>query len=430
MLATRAALFALFAACANPCVAQQPRELLREQVLRTAERYATFEWTASEANVRHGPDADGVRVDTPDRGFDAAGWLADGTRNRGMPYAWGGFSSIEQFRDGLQQGRFAGLVPTSERARASRFAVGVDCSGYVARCLDLPVKQSTRSLGALCYELDGYDALLPADLLNKHDSHVALFVGWVDAERTKMRVLEAAKLGVEQSTYDAAASRRDGFVAMRFRLLDARWRAMDAGALGEPRWQGSPAAEPMRFVPANAPALRDADAHPLQAAAAGQWVRYTVSDGAARTLLAATASGTDVELQCIETIDGKPLPTGRRAARAQGLAHALVDLLACHEPVAIRDVLAHDVESGECVHGGRTFAARRHTLRLAGETVVRHQAHATWLDVTAVIAGDVPLYGIVGAEFELRIDWALQGRRDGTRPVRITLALDALGTAR
>src|SRR5262245_38126660 len=164
MLATRIATALVFVAGA---VAQSRAEELRQQVLRTAWRYATFEWRATSANVLHGDDADGVRVDTPDRSFDPAGFRADGAANRGMPYSWGGFTSIEEFQDGLQRGMFAGLVPASERAHASRFALGLDCSGFVARCLDLPVKQTTRSLDKLCYRLDDYDRLLPGDLLNK-----------------------------------------------------------------------------------------------------------------------------------------------------------------------------------------------------------------------------------------------------------------------
>jgi hypothetical protein len=48
MLAVR---LALILALASWCVAQDPREELRQHVLRTASQYATFEWRATKANA-------------------------------------------------------------------------------------------------------------------------------------------------------------------------------------------------------------------------------------------------------------------------------------------------------------------------------------------------------------------------------------------
>lgn len=416
---------------AGLAIAQDPRGDLRASILRVAEQYATFEWRAAAANVLHGDDADGVRVDTPDQGFDPAGFRADGTVNRGMPYAWGGFASIEQFQAGIAAGRFAGLVPTSERAGASRFAVGVDCSGYVSRCFDLPVKQTTRSLATLCRPLEGFGELEPGDLLNRHDSHVVLFAAWVDAAKTRMRVFEAARLRVQESVYDTAALRRDGFRPLRYLLLDPRWREMDRAALGAPAWQRGAATGPSDFTAAGA-AARGADAQPLRAAEIGTWTAHTVAeDGrefATRTWLAAAAAGRDLDLQCLETIDGKSVPTARRVPRGQDAAPALVDLLAFHEPIEIERTVSHAAESGTCTHAGRTFAARRHRWQLEGSTVVRHQRYPIWLDATVVIADGVPLHGVVTAQFDLAVDWHLTGDRRGASRHRVELALDAFGS--
>jgi hypothetical protein len=432
---THALLGAAVAAVAGLLCGQDQREILRAHVLRTAQRYATFEWRAGDANVLHGDDPDGVRVDTPDSTFDAAGWLADGSVNRGMPYAWGGFSSVEEFTAGIAQGGPAGNVPTSERARASRFALGVDCSGYVSRCFDLPVKQSTRSLALLCHPLADYAELLPGDLLNQHDSHVALFVGWTDATKQHLRVLEAARLGVRESIYEARAAWHDGFRPLRYRLLDARWRAMDAGALGRPSWRRPPAAGAAHFAAASEPAAPEADAHPLARAAVDTWVTYSAALGTpaaattSRTLFAAGETDGRIDLQCSETIDGKLLPTGVRVARDQPASAALADLLAFHEPLVIQRVVGHEAHAGTCTHGNRRFRARRHTWQFAGTTTVRHVDYPLWLDATVVFADDVPLYGVVTAEFELAVDWRRSGRRDAAMVHRLTLTLAAFGTA-
>jgi hypothetical protein len=372
-------------------------------------------------------------VYTSDRSFDAAGWLADGTRNRGMPYAWGGFTSVDEFTAGLGKSRPAGLVPVSEGARGSRFAMGLDCSGYVSRCFDLPVKQTTRSLSLLCYQLDGFESLQPCDLLNKHDSHVVLFVDWVDDSRQQMRVLEAARLGVTESTYAVDAARRDGFLPLRYRLLDQRWQPMDAHALGKPRWLAS--TPPGPFVASRAPVEPDADGHPLARAAAGTWVRYSVTEAAGpavatmRTMFVAAADNEAVDLQCTEVIDGKLLPTGRRSQRSQVAPAALIDMLAYYEPLSLESVVEHEVTAGACTLGGRKVAARTHRWRLRGTTVVRHQEYPLLLDVNAVFADDVPVYGLLSADFTLAIDWRRTGQFDAATAYRCRLSLHAFGSA-
>ncbi|MFH0945558.1 MAG: hypothetical protein V2A76_10210 [Planctomycetota bacterium] len=120
----------------------EDRDRQREQILAIAEQYVTHEWTASEKNVFHGKTPNGIPVATPDDSFDEDGWKADGSTNVGIPYAWGGFSSSEQFDEGVAEGMYAGNVPESTGVPGTGLAVGVDCSGFVARCWDLPVKQS------------------------------------------------------------------------------------------------------------------------------------------------------------------------------------------------------------------------------------------------------------------------------------------------
>ena len=55
----------LMAACSSP-----GGGVTRGECLTIAETYRTHRWMPSERNVCHGPDADGIRVDTPDIGQD------------------------------------------------------------------------------------------------------------------------------------------------------------------------------------------------------------------------------------------------------------------------------------------------------------------------------------------------------------------------
>ena len=169
-----------------------PSKVTRSQVMGKAIRYASHSWTARGINVRHGPDGAGIRVDTPDQGYQkpgaVPGYWVPGQVNQGVPYQWGGFSTPEEFDRGLAAGLAAGDVYTDEKRRllsdgVSREAVGIDCSGFVSRCWDLPKAFSTRELATICEPLPSWDGLKPGDALNIHNVHVLLFCGWVDPAR-------------------------------------------------------------------------------------------------------------------------------------------------------------------------------------------------------------------------------------------------------
>ena len=184
-----------------PRQARTPSRITRPEVLAIAESYVTHEWTATEANAFHGNDPDGVRVDTPDAGFqsegDDRGWWLAGRRNVGFPYKWGGFDTPEEFDRGLRAGRFAGDAYSAEKRRllddaVSAHAVGVDCSGYISRCWKLPRSFSTRELPQLCEPVPDLAQLEPGDIFNLHNKHVRLFAGWTDSAHTTVRVYEAS----------------------------------------------------------------------------------------------------------------------------------------------------------------------------------------------------------------------------------------------
>lgn len=173
--------------------------ITRDQVMATAERYASYKWLPSHLNVRHGLDPDGIRVDTPDLSYQKPGAIPGfwkpGRIETGIPYQWGGFATPEQFDRDLAAGLAAGDVYTSEkRARlddaVSRHATGIDCSGFISRCWNLERSYSTRELESLCDVLPSWDDLRPGDVLNLHNAHVLLFIEWADPQRTIIHMYE------------------------------------------------------------------------------------------------------------------------------------------------------------------------------------------------------------------------------------------------
>lgn len=173
----------------------------RQECLLIAEAYRTHAWTGSAANIMHGLDSRGIRVDTPDSTYQKPGaipgWWRTGVPNQGVPYQWGGFSTLAEFDAGLRAGKAAGDVYTSDKRRllddgVSDQAVGIDCSGFISRCWKLPRSFSTRELAGLCTEVPSWSDLKPGDILNTYNAHCLLFAGWEDAEQ---KVLAAYETG-------------------------------------------------------------------------------------------------------------------------------------------------------------------------------------------------------------------------------------------
>jgi cell wall-associated NlpC family hydrolase len=219
----------LLAGCTALPRAGAPSRITRSECIAIAERYRSHRWLPSAANVRHGVDAAGIRVDTPDVSYQkpgaVPGWWRVGEWNTGVPYQWGGFATPEEFDRGVAQGMAAGDVYTMEKRRlldaaVSREATGIDCSGFVSRCWGLPRSYSTRELGSLCEPLPSWDALLPGDILNTYNSHVMLFAGWEDAARTRVVAYETGVPPywlVVRRTVDRAHLEDIGFQPLRYR---------------------------------------------------------------------------------------------------------------------------------------------------------------------------------------------------------------------
>lgn len=164
-----------------------------EEVLNIAESYRVHKWTPSKANIKHGLDSNGIMVNTPDSTMDIniaarPGWWISDQTNIGIPYKWGGFDTPISFSVKITQGYHAGDVYTSSKRKklwngVSDQSCGVDCSGFVSRCLRLEKHHSTRELPDICQELNSFEELQPGDIINKRNVHVLLFDRFVDKEK-------------------------------------------------------------------------------------------------------------------------------------------------------------------------------------------------------------------------------------------------------
>jgi hypothetical protein len=203
-----------------------PSQVTRTEALAIAAAYVAHEWRATEANIFHGTDPQGIRVDTLDAAFqptggDDRGWWVVGQKNVGIPYKWGGFDTPEEFGRGVREGRYAGDVYTAEKRRllddgVSNHAVGIDCSGLISRCWKLSRSYSTRELPELCVPIQDFSQLAPGDIFNKHNKHVRMFAGWADTARTRAIVYEAGPK-VALNEHSMKAMLEEGYSAWRYR---------------------------------------------------------------------------------------------------------------------------------------------------------------------------------------------------------------------
>ena len=210
--------------------------ITRQEVLQIAEAYAQYEWRPTMTNTYHGLDASGVRVDTPDvKWWGRGGWYL-GRVNVGVPYCWGGDSTLREVDEGILAGRPAGYdfrVSVSadwHSVPASSLPVGVDCSGFVSRCWRLKLKRSTRGLIEDCGQLPSFDELLPGDAIDKPNLHVVLFEKWLDQRHDKILVVEAGTgkeddnkkhpeycEKVHENVYERTWLSTNGYVPLRYR---------------------------------------------------------------------------------------------------------------------------------------------------------------------------------------------------------------------
>ena len=166
------------------------------QVIETALQYANHEWIATERNVLHGFDPDRVPVDTPDvtwKGEELhCGWWKVGEVNKGVAYGWGNASTIEEFDAGVAEGKLAGNVPEDKSRRGSKHSVGVDCSGLLTKCWNLPKKIATRDIPNYAYKIT-LEEIKQGDVFAKVGSHVMFFIEFLDNEKKLVKIVDSTR---------------------------------------------------------------------------------------------------------------------------------------------------------------------------------------------------------------------------------------------
>lgn len=207
-----------------------PSQVTPDEAIGIAEKYVSHAWRPFARNILHGPDSAGITVHTPDASLrtppERPGWWLPGELNRGVPYKWGGFDDLGSFERGVADGFAAGDVSSPAKRRADNAAVstraaGVDCSGFVSRCLKLPTVYDTSQLPSVCDRLSDPLALRPGDLLNIPRGHVVLCAGWARPDRSWLYYFETGgapdywKPGLKQAPL--AAMLALGYQPLRYR---------------------------------------------------------------------------------------------------------------------------------------------------------------------------------------------------------------------
>ena len=109
--------------------------------------YAMESWTCEQVNSDTGEywDSDGVRHDTNPLGhpeYLAAGRACDFRAilpQDGVPYAWGHWHTLGEFRNYIAAGRGAGNHKV--HGSAPSWSTGIDCSGLLSRCWGEGIKR-------------------------------------------------------------------------------------------------------------------------------------------------------------------------------------------------------------------------------------------------------------------------------------------------
>ncbi len=207
-----------------------PSQVTPGEALAIARQLSGHPWRPFAKNILHGKDRGGILVNTPDAGFKEQagrpGWWLPGEVNSGLPYKWGGFDDGNSFDEAVARGEAAGDVSSPEKRRAdnaavSKQAAGLDCSGFVSRCLKLPSVYDTGLLPGICTILSDVGDLHPGDLFNIPHRHVILCAGWASADHRWIYYYETGgppdywKPALKQAPVEALLAL--GYQALRYR---------------------------------------------------------------------------------------------------------------------------------------------------------------------------------------------------------------------
>jgi len=189
----------------------------RQQVIETAFAFEGIQWTITPANYGRDPDSACSGFNRIRRPW----YLQDkvGQQVRGVPYCWGCYGSLAQFRARIEHGTMAGNVCTHDNPRLD--VAGVDCSAFVSATWGLAVHYTTAAIPAIAKPVENPWDLRPGDALNKPGSHVMLFLRFTPDK--KAEVMESSTGGcngrVCRNIYPLASLLARGYRPVRFRGL-------------------------------------------------------------------------------------------------------------------------------------------------------------------------------------------------------------------
>jgi hypothetical protein len=193
------------------------RPVTRQVVVENAFAFEGLQWRLT-------PTAYGADPDRACTGFNRIrrpGYLSGKLNQevRSVPYCWGCFGSLNQFRARIAGGMLAGNVCTHDDPRPD--VAGVDCSAFVSAAWGLNNHFTTSAIPAITTELTNAWDLQPGDALNKPGSHVMLFLRFTPDRRAE--VMESSTGGcngkVCRNAYPLASLLARGYRPVRYRAL-------------------------------------------------------------------------------------------------------------------------------------------------------------------------------------------------------------------
>ncbi|HEX7415209.1 MAG TPA: T9SS type A sorting domain-containing protein [Bacteroidia bacterium] len=158
---------ALIALCYFTTIAQT---ITRTQIHNNARPFTTYTFTASSSNIHNN-----VNCPSAGGGVTTPSWVSVGPNTVGMPYCWGGFSSLSSFTSSLLGGKSAGDKDCSTNGDCCEScALGVDCSGFVSHAWGLTTKYSTTTIPSISTAYTSASQVKQGDVFNLAGSHVRL----------------------------------------------------------------------------------------------------------------------------------------------------------------------------------------------------------------------------------------------------------------
>ena len=194
------------------------QSITRTQIHYNGIPFTTYTFTTTSANIQSNvncPSAGG-NVNTPS-------WVTVGPHTVGMPYCWGGFSSLSSFTSSLLNGKAAGDNDcTTNGDCCESCALGVDCSGFVSHAWGLSTKYSTTTLPNISTAYSSASQVKQGDIFNLAGSHTRL----VDTNYAN-----GSFLLMESSAVDWKVSYRS-YTTSQLTSYTPRWYVnVDTGAL-------------------------------------------------------------------------------------------------------------------------------------------------------------------------------------------------------